>query len=246
MSFRQIFLIIENIKNILFRRKKIASTEYNQQIIKNISRKGVKDCFTGDDTLSISGKQKLIKEDINKQARSVIKKALQAPEALLDFVESKDTIIIRSRYMDKFLRILGEKEGFIPPKTGIKALLFTLIINKFSSAKLKVSFKTPAMFALKDKPVNIYILSHQFHLWLSYINDLPGFEEKTMKNFKNFWETESDSNDLSCFSVDDMLSLKDIIAREIEALNFVKEMAQEFVGQKNSVKKLRAGKSINL
>jgi hypothetical protein len=161
-------------------------------------------------------------------------------------VESKGTVIIKSRYMERILKFFGEETGFIPPMTGVRALLFTVISGMFCSVKLDTGFKTPAMFALKDEPVNIYNLSHQFHLWLSYINDLPGFEEKNMKNFRDFWNSDPDSSDMSYFSVDDLLSLKDIIAREMEALNFVTEIAREFVGQKSSVGKLREGKSVSL
>ncbi len=245
MFIRKLLLFVKNIKNIILG-KKSDPIKYNEKIIKNISRKGVKDCFTGDDSLSISGKQKLLQSDITKQAHSIIKGALENPETLLDFIRSKGTVIVKFRYMDKILNAFGDEEGFIPPKSGLKALIFTLLINSLSSSKLEVGFKTPAMFALNDKPINIYTLSHQLHLWLSYINDLPGFDEKTMKNFKNFWNTGPNSQDISFLSAEEMLSLKDIIAREMEALNFVKEMGREFVGQKNSVQKLREGKSINL
>lgn len=245
MDSKQILLIIKKINKFLFR-KKVKQAEYNEQLVKNISRKGIKDCFTGDDTLTFSGKQQLIVEDINKQARLLIKNAIEQPELLIDFVSSKGTLIVKSRHMDKTLRLFGQKPGFIPPMSGIKALFFILIINMFSQVKLDIGLKTPALFALKDEPLNIYTLSHQFHLWLSYINDLPGFEEKTIKNFRNFWDDGADSRDISYLSVDDMLSLKDIIARELEALNFVKEMARELVGQKTSLEKLRAGKSISL
>ncbi len=245
MSIRKIYSLIKRLKNILFK-KKATPAEYREKIVKNISRKGVKDCFTGDDSLSFTNKQKFITSDINKQAHFVIKSAIESPEVLLDFIESKGTVIVKSKYMDRVLRFFGEKEGFLTPISGIKAFLFILIINIFCPNRLEIGFKTPAMFALTDRPVNIYTLSHQFHLWLSYINNLPGFEEKTMKNFKNFWEEGPNSQDISYLSIEEILSLQDIVDREKEALDFVREMAREFVGQKTSLKKLREGKSISL
>jgi|GEM_PF-1728161 len=245
MKRRRLIFLFKRIKNALFKRKNKYS-QPREKIIKNISRNGAKDCFTGDDSFSFQGKNHLIKKDINEQARYMIKQALESPEDLLDFIESKGTVIIRCPHMDKILKLFGEKEGFITPLCGIKAFLLTLIISKISPNKLQIGFKTPAMFALKDVPVNIYTISHQFHLWLSYINDLPGFEENNMKNFKAYWDVGPESNDVSCLSVEEILSLSDIIAREMEALDFVREIAREFMGQKSSLKKIREGKSVNL
>ncbi|OGI01347.1 MAG: hypothetical protein A2Y25_02505 [Candidatus Melainabacteria bacterium GWF2_37_15] len=217
-----------------------------KRFTKKIIRNGIKNILTGDDSLSIDGEQRVIKEEINKQAREVLKNAIDKPEILLDFIKSKGTQIVKSKHIHKILLLFGETEGFITPMKGIKALLFTTVINMFSPVKLKAGFSTPAIFALNDEPVNIYILAHQFHLWLSYINNLPGFEERTLYNFKNFWKQGHQSQDVSYLSVDEIFSLKDIIARELEALSFVKELGREFEGQKKSIKKLREGGSVNL
>ena len=237
--------IFKYLKNLLLGRKE-ESYGQTQGLVKNISRNGIKDCFTGDDSLSIRGTHKNLKENINKKAYSILKKAIDEPEILLDFIQSKGTTIVKSRYMERILKAFGEAEGFITPMKGFRALFFTIIINMFSNTKLDVGFKTPAMFALKDEPVNIYIISHQFHLWLSYINKLPGFENKNMQNFRKFWDVEPENQKTSILSIEEILSLQDIIAREMEALDFVRTIAREFVGQKNSLKKLKEGKSVNL
>ena len=125
--------------------------------------------------------------------------------------------------------------------SGYKAFVFNLLANKFN-----IGFKTSALFALDDKPVNIYFLSHQFHLWLSYVNELPGFDENTRKNFKNIWDSQLDSMEISQLSIEDIVSLKDVISREVEAIKFVKEMAREFIGQKNSLAKMKLGQRVNL
>jgi len=238
-------LIFKLIKKLLLGHKEELSGQTGQ-LVRNMSRNGIKDCFTGEDSLSIRGAQKLLKTDINKKARSILKKAIDEPEILLDFIESKNTVIVKSQYMDRILKAFGETEGFITPMTGLKALFFTIIVNMFSKIKLKTGFKTPIMFALKDEPVNIYVISHQFHLWLSYINKLPGFEDKNMQNFRKYWNVEPENKNASTLSIEEILSLKDIIAREMEALDFVREIAREFVGQKTSLKKLKEGKSVNL
>ena len=216
------------------------------RFFKKSVRNGIKNILTGDDSLSVDGQTRLLREEINKKAYEVVKESIDNPEALLDFIKSKGTVIVKSKYMPQILLFFGESEGFITPMRGLKAFLFCTVINMFSKTKLKPAQATPALFALDDKPINIYTLAHQFHLWLSYINNLPGFEEKTMINFKNFWKNGPNSRSVSYLSIDEIFSLKDMIARELEALNFVKELGREFGGQRQSLKKLREGGSVNL
>lgn len=241
MRKNKLFIILNKIKCFL-NKKKATSAEKTAQLIKNFSRNGVKDCFTGDDSLSISGKLTLVKQEINKEAREIIKEALENPEILPEFIKSKGTLIIKARHMDKILALLGEETGFVTPMSGIRALFFTLMTRLFCNVKLEPGCKIPEFFAFNEEPVDIYTFSHQFHLWLSYQNKLPGFEEKNMKNFKTFWHSQS----TAFFSVEEIISLKDIIARETEAVDFVTEIAREFVGQKNSLQKIREGDSVNL
>lgn len=229
-----------------FFKKKPTAGEKIDSIVKKSVRKDVKNILTGDDSLSIQGKQKYILKEINETATKVLEESVDNPEILLNYIKSKGTVIIKSKFMDKILWCFSEDTGFLPPMSGVKAFLFTIVINIFSPVKLKHRFKTPAMFALKDEPINIYTLAHQFHLWLSYVNKLPGFEEKTLRNFKDFWKTGSDSDYVSYLSVDEIFSLKDIIARELEALNFVKELGRRFEGKKKAFKKLEDGNSVNM
>ncbi len=229
-----------------FFRKKQSSSEKIESIVKKSVRKGAKDILTGNDSLSFEGKQKFIKQEINEIAHSIIKDAIKRPEILLDYIKAHGTVIVKSRFMKQILFFFNEEEGFITPMKGLKALLFTFFINIFSPIKLRVGFRTPAMFALNNKPVNIYSLAHQFHLWLSYTKNLPGFEEETMKNFKHYWKAGPDSKDISLLTVDEIFCLKDIIARELEALKFVKELGQEFDGSKQKFKNIQDGDGANM
>jgi len=230
------------LKKIIY--KLLKKTE--PQPVSSFCSKNSRKFFTGNDSLSIEVKQILLKENINNEAKTILKEAVNNPEILVEFIKSKGTGVIKSVYMNKILFLLGEQQGFIPPMNGYKAFLFAFLINLFSTAKLQLSTSTPALFAFDDKPVNIYFLSHQFHLWLSYINELPGFSQKTRKNFKSVWNTDNDSMEINKLSTEEMLSLKDAIARDIEAVNFVKEIAQEFIGQKQSLEKIRLGKRVNI
>ena len=238
------FLIKKITKRLI--KSKFSSVSTKEKPMSKFSGKTSKKFFTSKDSLSIDAKQIFIKEEINAEARSILKKAVNNPEILVNFIKSKGTGVIKSKYMKPVLFLLGEQEGFLPPMKGFKAFTLAFLLNIISSAKLKTDFQTPALFALDDKPINIYFLSHQFHLWLSYINELPGFDETTRKNFKNVWDSNVDSMEIGRLSIEEILSLKDAIARDIEAIKFVKEMTREFVGQKQSLEKIKQGGSANI
>jgi len=238
------FLIKKIQKNFI--KSKFSPIETKGNLISKFSNKTSKKFLTSKDSLSIDAKQIFIKEEINTEARLILKEAVNNPEILVNFIKSKGTCVIKSKYMKPILFLFGEQTGFLPPMKGFKAFTLNVILNLFSRAKLNIETKTPALFALDDKPVNIYLLSHQFHLWLSYINELPGFDENTRKNFKNIWDSNVDSMEVGKLSIEEILSLKDAMARDMEALKFVKEMTREFVGQRQSLNKIRQGGSANI
>jgi len=210
------------------------------------STKTSKSFLTSRDSLFINAKQLFIKEEINAEAKTILKEAVENPEVLVNFIKSKGTRVIKFKFMKTLLFLFNEHEGFIAPMTGNKALILNIVLNLLVGAGLPLKKETPALFLLEDKPVNIYFLSHQFHLWLSFVNELPGFDENTRKNFKNIWESCASSEDTGSLSIEEILSLKDAIARDIEAIKFVKEMTREFIGQKKSLNKIRSGGSANI
>lgn len=238
-------LIIKELKNH-FIKSKLLQISKRQKPMSKFFSKTSRNFFTPDDSLSINAKQTFIKEEINAEARLILKESVNNPEILVNFIKSKGTKVIKSKYMKPVLFLLGEQDGFLPPMKGFKAFVLAILLNIISPAKLNIDSATPALFALDDKPVNIYFLSHQFHLWLSYVNELPGFDEKTRKNFKNVWDSNVDSMEVGRLSIEEILSLKDAIARDLEALKFVKEMTREFVGQKQSLQKIKQGGSANI
>lgn len=237
--------IIKKIKQKL-EKPDVSHKILNGKLISGVSGKTSKRFFTSEDSLSIDSKQIFIKDEINAEAKAVLKEAINNPEVLVKFIKSKGTEVIKSRYMKSILFLFKEQDGFLPPMKGLKAFGFILLINTLSGKKLKPGFKTPALFALDDKPINFYILSHQFHMWLSYVNNLPGFDDNTRKNFKNIWDSKIDSLELSNLSVEELLSLKDAVARDTEATDFVREMTRELIGQKRALSKIKQGKRVNI
>ena len=155
-------------------------------------------------------------------------------------------MVIKARHIDLILLAVGETEGFIAPIRGFKALYLIFMINLLSKTKLKYSFETKPMFVMDSLPKHFYLLAHQVHHWMAYSKGLPGYEETTTDNFKNIWSPNFGEKDIEKMSVDEILALKDAITRDIEAINFVKEISQELICSKRSLNKLKAGKSINI
>jgi len=210
--------------------------------LKSFSNKS-KTFLTANDMLQINSSVKSSVKNINKLAKSIIKQYINNPDELLKFIESKNTLVIRARHAEKLLALVGETSGFITPLNGVKALYILIGINLLSKTKMKLAFSTPAMFILNEKPVNIYHIAHQFHHWLAFKKNMPGYDEETMNNFKNIWTQKLSCNNFDKLSVQEILALKDAVARDIEAIKFVKELTKEYITSKTSVDKLKNGES---
>lgn len=210
-----------------------------------LSKKGIA-FLQSSEKLQLNGQEKLKIEKTNFDAKKILKKYLKNPEELLNFVEKKGTAVIKAPHIEKVLHLLGHDEGFIYPMKGTKALFLSLAINLFAPGKIKISKKTPIMFVVRNGPINIYSLAHQFYHWVAYVKGLPGYEEETITSFKNIWSPNFDAEKAPMMNVDEILALKEAIARDIEAINFVKELSREYFGSKSSLDKLKRGESLNI
>ncbi|MFH0702564.1 MAG: hypothetical protein V2B14_03375 [bacterium] len=213
---------------------------------KDFPLKKVKTFLTSNDILQINGSIKLDVEEINKEAKEVLKKYINNPEGLLKFIESKGTTVIRMPHVEKFLSLIGEDEGFIMPLNGFKAILLTTMINILSKTQIKIKNETSEMFVIRNKPVNIYFLIHQYHHWLTYMEGLPGYEEKTVNNFKSLWIPNFGMANINKMSLGEILSLKEAIERDIEAIDFVKEITRELIGAKKCINRLKTQGNVSL
>jgi len=214
--------------------------------IHSFSKRKSRTYLTRNETLQLDCKTKLKIVEINKEAKDIFKKLFKNPDDLLSFIESQGTLVIKAPHMEKVLLLLGESEGFILPMTGLRAFFLTTMINILSRKKVTAGFESPAMFAMRDLPVNVYYMAHQFHHWLSYNNGLPGYDESTSINFKTILSSDFGSDNIRSMSIDEILSLKEAISRDVEAIKFVKEISRELIGARNSATRLKNGESLNL
>ena len=202
--------------------------------------------FTANMTLEINSKTKQKSKLVSENAKKILKKYVNKPDELLQFIESRGTKVIKAPYMDKVLGFIGEDEGFITPAKGLKALFLITAINILSKQKLPYSFKTSEMFVMRDLPVNIFSLAHQLHHWMAFRQNLPGYEAGTVQKFKNIWQIDKTPGEIEKLSINDVISLRNAIARDIEAIEFVKAFTREYIGSKDSLDKIKEGQRVNI
>ncbi len=245
-------------------RKKIVKIFYKIELIKKkvkgffmggkkkksfagFSGKNNKTFLTANETLELNSKNKQANFGIRNQAKMIIKQYKGDPEKILNYIKSQGTPVIKAKYAEKALTFLREDEGFIYPQKGLRALILSTAINVLSSdSQIKIGFKTPEMFFMRNNPANFYFLAHQFYHWMSFKNSLDNFDENALYNFKNIASSDLSDSDINNMSVTQILSMKDAIARDVEAIEFVKEITKELIGIKKALNKLKQKKSINL
>ena len=190
-------------------------------------------------TVSFDSKMREKMKKMKDTVKTIVKKNINTPEKLLEYVEKSGTRVIKIPYADKILSYVGEQEGFITPKSGFEALYLNIVLNK------KIAFKTPEMFVLRDLPVNIYVMSHQFHKWYSYKMELPGYDYATQENFKRIFEF-SDPKKVQQLSYSEVMSLKEALRRDVDAIEFVLELSKEQEGSKKTLDKIKNGEKARL
>lgn len=178
-------------------------------------------------------------------AKEIIKRNIQTPEKLLDFIEKKGTKVYRTQKASTILKLIDEEEGFITPQKGFKALYLNFATGLFIEKKLKISFTTKEMFVVRKSPVDIYAISHQLHKWYGFKMQLPGYDYHTQEKFKRIYKTLDDA-EIRQFSLADVISVKEAVARNVESINFVVNLAKEYDGSKQSLAKIMSQKGANI
>ena len=96
------------------------------------------------------------------------------------------------------------------------------------------------MFLLNEGEVDKYAMIHQFYKWYAMKINMPGFDSTSQENFRKYIDEKSylqpDNLD-----IDDIIGLKEAIARDVDAITFVENIAQKTDGSKNAMKKLTDG-----
>ncbi len=196
-------------------------------------------------TMRLTTETEKNKEKMDFCVKNIIMQNLDTPENLLTYIKEHGTGVWKPPFADKILSVIKEDEGFITPLKGWKALYLNVILGILSEKPFSLSLKTDAMFVLRDLPVNIYYMIHQFHKWYGFQMNLPGYDEETQENFKKAF-ADIKEDDFSGMSVGEIIGLKEAIARDAEAIDFVIKLAKEKDGAKKALDKMKNDGGANI
>lgn len=197
------------------------------------------------DSLRLIGNKQKKLDEINEHASELVKGHLDNVPGLLEFIENRGTRVIIHKHADKVVRFWGEIEGFLPPMSGFKARLILMSLKMIGAWPDSVRKETPALFVFGEEPTMGYMV-HQIHHWLSFNNGLPGYTEETMNNFKKIFDPSFGVEDVKRMSKEEIISLREAIARDQEALDFVQKMAQEIFKPQDVLKGIKDGDKKNI
>lgn len=190
------------------------------------------------ETLTITSETQKQIENIYAEIANIVKACEVNPQKLLDYVKAHGTPVYKINGAAKILERIKEEEGFITPLSGWKAFYLNLCVGLLASKRLKFSFKTKEMFVINDSELNIYFVLHQFYLWFGFRKGLPGYDENSRRLLKSHIDAMSDA-DVNSMSVEEIIGLKEAIARDREAAEFVIQLAKESSGAKKAMEKMQ-------
>lgn len=190
--------------------------------------------------LELTSKEEKNKERLQNNLNIILKKYENNPEKLLKFVERSGTKVYRILFASNVLKLIGYEEGFIGATKGFKSLYLNIVLSLLAKEKAKFSFDTEPIFVLRNSTLDSYFIIQQFHKWYAMKLNLPGFDAESQNNFQKFLSPFNDEK-IKELSVDEILGLKDAIARDIESINFIVDLAKSTSGSKNALKKMVAG-----
>jgi len=234
------------INAILAFQKKALTWYYDFKYAKYTKKSSSKTFVTAGETLYLNAQEKLDAKEVIENAKSVFKENLNEPEKIFDYIQSQGTPVIKLNNAPTMLWFVGQEEGFIPPQKGLKALALGLLMNIFSKEKIESGFQTKGVFVFRDSILSPYFLAYHLYHWMAYSKNLSGYDEKTLKQFKNIFVLEKDIMARKSLSIEEILSLREAIAREVEAIDMVVQLAKEVAGAKKASDKFKKDGDISI
>jgi hypothetical protein len=187
-----------------------------------------------DDTMTFSSETEKNVELVKKTIEELLKLNDYDPDKLLDYIKYQGTGVCKIPDADKILSLIREEEGLIMERRGFEGLYLNMVTgNGFST-------KSEPVFIMRDGEINPFFMIHQFYKWYSLKNRLPGFDYKSQKLFRKYLRAKTQSG-MENLNLDEMLGLKEAIARDREATDYAYKTAVEQEGGKKAFDKLNDG-----
>ncbi len=225
----------------IFKRIKYFFLARKEKDLKNKLKNTTKKSYTNKTSKTVYGQaadltlnsqtQKTI-EEVKNNVAAIVKKTNCNPEELLNYIKAAKTPVCKLNHADKFLKFINEEEGLICAKKGIEALYLSLITGQMPS------LSTEPMFVMRDGQIDKFYMLHNFYRWYSLKSDLPGFEPEIQKIFKVFLYANDEAL-FNSLSMEKIIALKEAIARDQEASDFVLAYTKQIEGSQKVLNKIK-------
>lgn len=214
--------------------ERFLSKKLQPHMQKSFSDSSKKTVLAGAETLILQSESKNKITQTRNNVADISKSCNMNPQKLLEYIEAKGTKIIRTKNAVKLLGKIGENEGLITELQGAKAFFINICFLK------KFSLHTQPMFIMGTGEIEYYYLLREFYKWYSLNMGLGGFNFSAQENFKKYMININHPH-FKSMNYKQMLELKEAIARDSEANEFVIELLKEKDGSENIFKKLSSG-----
>ncbi len=206
-----------------------------------------KRAITAGCSLKLTMKTENKKTEINEKLNKIVKKYIENPEQLINYIKMKGLKLYKLKNAEKILSQLGEEEGFLTPLKGFKALYLNFLIGIKCERKINISFASKAMFIFDKNECEIYTIARALYKYYGYKNNLPGYDYKSQEIFKRVYN-ERKNNPISGgkISLNDMFACKEALARDLESINFTIKLSSEYTQAKKVLKKIKETNCANV
>ncbi len=193
-----------------------------------------KTVISGNCSLTLNSQTNKNIELVKQNMLDIVKNSNFTPEFLLDLIRKKGVKVVYIKDAYKILALLSEEEGLIFERKGFTGLILNLV------AACGFSTKSKPLFILEKGNNDFYFLLFHLYKLHGYFQHLPGYDFRAQELFK-LYSKNPEKCDISQLGIEDMTALKEAVARDNEASEFVIEISKQRDGAKQALSKMKDG-----
>lgn len=194
--------------------------------------------MTKNETLNLSAREKLLAQETKEEAKKIFKENFKDLNQIFEYIKSKNTLVFQSPLAPVLCFFVHEDEGFILPQKGLKAFIINLFVKFVCKGDVEISLKSPDMFVMRKGEISPYGLAYQLYHWMAFKKNLSGYDSEMMSEFRDLFSLPEKEMLQKPLTIEEILSIKEIIARDVSAIDMVKELSIELSESKNASDKL--------
>lgn len=212
------------------------------------------------DTFKMVTQSRQAAEAMAQSAGQAVKRFYRNPRDLAAFIERHDTpvFLFKNNFIGQlFLCLCGFEPGFIPNVGNRRFTVLTRLLMSPVATLLGVGSLSPGLvrvprgrfntehglFVLTPNVFSVGFLSHQLHHWMSCRAGKNGYHERAQCLYRKFWNEQNGvlGAEVYDMSESDIIALRSAIHRDLEALEFLRKIADEILIPARQAKAFQSG-----